>query len=822
MATKINPDFYGAENTFVKVESSPYVKRSASTIGALKTGGIYTGGSFDFTASPWGIGESSISSDFSQTISKSATFDFHECINKRKNTPFWLYYNTSSIDDGDDTSDIVGSSVTDSTWSHLIYKNRIDPDIEIDNNRAESSLAIDSGDIIDVPNSVLQYPVTMLDYQHVRLVIDNVWVKPVDSDSIERVSFSDIVENNVDVDKVIRVTTSTHDNTRKLYLKPSIGGSALDIPDTYKSCYYGDRDKYVRPWRYIYSVGYWYYDINYLSTYFVHDNTDRLQYTSAYDEPTNENIINPLRTFNYWGHLSPKLQTFSDVSYHWEYGLSTYASNQFDINPIKNGDTYQSGVYRAYCYMDIDDIGAYATKNAAFAAAILHEFAYMGLPIVTTTSDRSKAIGDNDVYLPVFDEHMVTTGDYVSGSASLDLPNAAWNDIFGAEMPEYDPEYEPDIPPEPDNDFGNLYNLGNSSNRFDSKLNVWCFYGVAPHTTINTVLDAINDLYISDPDGNSKWQLDFKGSNPSDYIVGLYATPLIVPHSTGLSTFTLGPVDFNGDIQTYTYNGTGYFTFGTINLYGDNYPLFGDFRDYAPYTQIELYIPLCGTVTLDPAFFVGHSITVDMYYDITTMSCTAAIYRDGITLYKTINGSIGAQIPITSLDMGNYQNTIHALESAQKQNDMRLITSVMTMGVSAAAAIATGGVSLGVGAGALAGGAGLLNTIEQGKQIDYQLDHTAPTVSQTGTADAQNGFCVGSMYAHLFIKRAKLLNGHNDTVYSKTVGNACCINDYIGSRTGLVVCSNINANDIVNAYGECPTVDEINAIKQAFSTGVYV
>lgn len=821
MATKINPDFYGAENTFVNVESSPYVKRSASTIGALKTGGIYTGGSFDFTASPWGVGESSISSDFSQTISKSDTFDFHESINTRKNTPFWLYYNITSIDDGNDTSNILGSSVTASTWSRLIYKNRFDPDITINNNRAESSLTIDSGDTVDVPNSVLQYPVTMLDYQHVKLVIGDIWVKPVDSNNIQRVSFSDIVNNNVDVDKVIRVTTSTHDDARKLYLKPSIGGSDLDIPEIYKSCYYGDKDKYVRPWRYIDSVGYWYYDVNYLTTYFVYDISDNLQYTTSYETPTSDDILSPLRTFNYWGHLSPKMQIFNDVSYHWEYGLSTYSSNQFRINPIKNGDTYQSGVYRAYCYMDIDDLGTHATKNAAFASAILHEFAFMGLPIVTSVSDRGKTIGSDDVYLPIFDSHVITTGDYLSGAASLDLPNATWGDVFGANMPDYDPEYDPDAPPEPGEDFGDLSNEGHMQYRFDTRLNIWCFYNGGQYAGIDTVLNAINNLYLTDPDGNAKWQLDFKGSNPSDYIVGLYATPLIVPHSTGLSTFTIGPVDFDGDIKTYTYNGSGHFTFGSINLYGD-YPLFGDFRDFTPYTQIELYIPLCGTVTLDPAFFVGHSVTVDMYYDILTMSCVAAIYRDGMTLYKTVNGSIGAQIPITSLDMGSYQNTIHSLESAQKQNDMRLMTSILTMGASAAAAIATGGVSLGVGAAALAGGAGLLQTAEQGQQIDYQLDHTAPTVAQTGTAEAQNSFCVGSMYAKLFVKRAKLLSGHNDTVYSKTVGNACCINDYIGNMSGLIVCSNINANDIVNAYGYSPTAEEINAIKQAFSKGVIV
>lgn len=810
MATKINPDFYGAENTFVEVESSPYVKRSASTVGALKTGGIYTGGSFDFTASPWGIGESSISSDFSQTISKSATFDFHECINKRKNTPFWLYYNTSSIGGGDDTSDILGSSVSSPTWARLIYKNRLDPDININNNRAESLLTIDNGDTVDVPNSVLQYPVTMLDYQHVKLVIGDIWVKPVDSDSIQRVSFSDIVENNVDVDKIIRITTETHDNTRKLNLKPSIGGSALDIPEIYKSCYYGDKDTYVRPWRYIYSVGYWYYDVNYLSTYFVYDNSDNLQYTTSYDEPTSDDILSPLRAFNYWGHLTPKLQNFDDVSYHWEYGLSTYSSNQFNINPIRNGDTYQSGVYRAYCYMDIDDLGTHATKNAAFAAAILHEFAFMGLPIVTSVSDRGKAIGDNDVYLPVFDEHLITTGEFISGAESLNLPNALWNDIFGAEMPEYDPEYEPDEPI-PAGDYGDTNNLGSVRATFPNGFKVYLMAA----NTYYQFLQAINSYYNDKtPDD---WTVDFQGVNPSDYILNCYTTKLALPHSATGESIKIGNITLNVSAYTLSQTDVSWCTFD----YGTRLvaPRYNDFRDYAPYTSIELYLPLAGTIAIDVNYCMGHNITVKYYYDVLTMSCVAAVYRDNM-LYKCADCKIGAEIPLLSSNMGSYQNQIEQLSVARQRNNIAIATSGAAAIAGTTAAIATGSPMAVIGA---AGGfSKLAGNITESNNLDYQFDHIAPSVSTTGAADPQNNLCVGQLKPKLIIKRPVMLSGHNDTIYSKTVGNACCINDYIGSRTGLVVCSNINANDIVNAYGESPTADEINSIKQAFANGVYV
>ena len=100
--------------------------------------------------------------------------------------------------------------------------------------------------------------------------------------------------------------------------------------------------------------------------------------------------------------------------------------------------------------------------------------------------------------------------------------------------------------------------------------------------------------------------------------------------------------------------------------------------------------------------------------------------------------------------------------------------------------------------------------------VEYQLDHTQPAVSQTGVAEAQNSFCVGQLKAKLVIKRAYPLSGINNTIYSKTVGNACCITTTVGSRSGLIVCSNIKCDGIP------ATLEEINAIKQAFASGVYV
>lgn len=442
---------------------------------------------------------------------------------------------------------------------------------------------------------------------------------------------------------------------------------------------------------------------------------------------------------------------------------------------------------------------------------ILKQIAYLGFPFVydPTLATRGK-IGDIGVYLPKFDETGVTTGEYAEGAAALILPNAEWVD--GRTGSGYDP-YAP--PPSPDQeDFGYLINPFNS-NRFTTGLNVWCMY----QQDILDVLAGINNLYLTDPAGNEKWQLDFKGSNPDDYIVSCKAMLLDVAHSETTSAFKLGPVQFDG-IACYKYSGTGSFSFGTIPLDGTgDYTPYGDFRDYQPYTTMELYIPLCGTVEIDPEFFVGHNMEIIMMYDIYTGACTAGIYRDNFTLWKAVNGQIGADIPVSAMQMGTYQNAIHSLQAAQKQNEIRLASSAVTVAAGAAALIAapaTGGTSLIAGAGLISGAAGLLSGVMQEQNYDYQIEHTQPIPAQTTAAETQNNFCVGGLYPILYVKRAKMLKGYDAEIYSHTIGNACLINDQVGSQSGLVMCTSVDLS------GVPATVEEINAIKQALGKGVYV
>ena len=502
---------------------------------------------------------------------------------------------------------------------------------------------------------------------------------------------------------------------------------------------------------------------------------------------------------------------FEDISYHYE--VRCFYELNGVYREVKEGELILEQTMYFLPYFKIDDT-TYSSKWESIKAIIRHELAFIGFPFVMA-DNQSGNIGDNNVSVPVFDSHMITTGRYITGSAASQLPNAQWGDIFSDTMPEYDPNYNPPKPTPSSDDFGDLYNSG-SFNKFPSCLTAYAM----SLEKFQSVLQSINSMYQTDTDGVKQWELDFKGSNPSDYIVGAYVSVCNFGISESTYPITIGPVDLSVAVPSMVANkilftDSGYFDCGSVDI--DHF--YSDFRDYAPYTQLELYLPLCGTVDLDTAYFMGHSVSVTYYYDYNTMSCSACIYRDGITLYKVVNGSIGAEIPLTSMRMGDYQNAIHALEQAQKQNEIRMATAMVSMGISAAgllAAPATGGATLGLTALGLNGVKSGIETANAVEDINYNIEHKQPTPAQTGASEAQNAFCVGSMYPYLFIKRAKMLEDFDAEIYGHTVGYACNVNAHIGDMSGYTVATNIDTSGI-NA-----TVDEINAIKQAFSKGVYL
>lgn len=827
MATKINPDFYGAESTFASITTTTQIKRCANTVGQLVTGGTYTGGSFDTSASPWGIGKSSVSSDFFFLASQAASWTIYSYTNPRKNTPFWLYYNTSTIEGNDDPSDLLGMSASSNYYSRAAYKNRIDPAAIVDNTSVLSDLTVDDDVRVDLPSSTNQYPVTYANYQNLRLAIDLVWIKPEGSNTIVRTNMAAIKNGSVTVDKLIRFDFALFDTTgHRTRTQFSIGGGALDIPDLFKQCYYGDTyDKWVRPWRQIASVGFWLYNTSDVNVSFLLFNASDATYTSAWETISGSDNMGRRAGANAWGHMSDTMQTFDDVSYHWEWGISPAAVSQFEINPIQTGDAYSSMQLRNFAYMVFDDEPV--DKNAACINAIIHEVAFLGFPVVISTSETTESIGSDKVYLPVFDDHMITTGEVVNGLASLDLPNATWGDIFGADMPDYDPDYDPDAPPSPDDDYGYLDNKPLTYRSYSSNNRIYALTAAQ----YNQFIKDVNSLYLDDPDtGFASFQLDFKGTNPSDYIVGAYGytflpaylDPNQQPEHIQIGAVTLPNAEGYRITPFYIYNVR---ILGEIDLTGaGDFKPFGDFRDFEPYTHIELYIPLCGNIELDPAAVVGHIINIEIVYDIMTGNATACVYRDNQTLIATVAGQLAASLPLTSGRMGDYQNAVKSAENALKQNELKTTTAAASVAIGVGAALLapeTGGLSLAAYGAAMTGGASLMSLSNQKNQIEYEIKHKQPSISVCSSANGTVAQNISSMRAVCYVKQCRLMSSYNAATYAHTVGHATVKNTTIGAETtddsnSLIVCSNADLSGIP------ATAAEINAIQSLLTGGVYV
>lgn len=82
------------------------------------------------------------------------------------------------------------------------------------------------------------------------------------------------------------------------------------------------------------------------------------------------------------------------------------------------------------------------------------------------------------------------------------------------------------------------------------------------------------------------------------------------------------------------------FEIGTPSRY------FNDFRDFAPYTKIEAYVPFCGWFAL-PSWCIGHKITGTMFTDLYNGTVKAVIFA-GSTVVAEVGGCCAYDIPFVA------------------------------------------------------------------------------------------------------------------------------------------------------------------------------
>ena len=163
--------------------------------------------------------------------------------------------------------------------------------------------------------------------------------------------------------------------------------------------------------------------------------------------------------------------------------------------------------------------------------------------------------------------------------------------------------------------------------------------------------------------GSWLWSSDFVEqikklfSDPMQAIIGLhkvYATPA----TSGSQTIKVGYLD-SGVSANVVSNQYTTIDCGTVTL--SEY--FHNVFDYSPYTQINLYLPFIGIVSLDNADVMRASIHIVYHVDVLSGACLAEVKvtRDGAggTLYQ-YTGNASVTLPISS---GSYMGIVSSIAS---------------------------------------------------------------------------------------------------------------------------------------------------------------
>lgn len=511
---------------------------------------------------------------------------------------------------------------------------------------------------------------------------------------------------------------------------------------------------------------------------------------------------------------------FDDISYHYEVRCFYLLNGVY--REVLEGELMLEQTMYFLPYFKIDDT-TYSSKWESMKAIIRHELAFIGFPFVMAYNQTGN-IGDNNVSVPVFDDHMITTGRFYTGSAGATLPNAQWGDIFSDTMPEYNPDY---IPPQPspggdESDRGDLTNQTPTRRTTAGTIKYVCSFA-----DINNLQNFLNGTYSP---SEVQWIEDFKGTNPADYIVSVQKYPFTLP-STGTPEIVIGSVATSIYAKSLfssslSINQSTIYDFGGIELTGEL--LYGDFRDYL--CKLTLIMPFIGSVDLDPRMYMGHRVDLQYIIDFDTGSVAAEIKRDGLTM-ETKTSTISITIPFFAANMGQYQNALAQTQFAIEQSKIKQIAGIMSTSISIGGTLATGAsggalsdtATLGAAGGLVGGIASMLSGQVQQQQLQYELEHTAPQIGTVSVAAPANAFFLDDR-ARLIITRPCMIPGYNAEVYSHTVGNACAIPGTLSSFSGYTIASAAELSSITarDGSGVSPTAEELRMIKQALQSGIYV
>lgn len=338
----------------------------------------------------------------------------------------------------------------------------------------------------------------------------------------------------------------------------------------------------------------------------------------------------------------------------------------------------------------------------------------------------------------------------------------------------------------------------------------------------------------------------FLTTNPVDNIVSLIYYPFNIRDQLGLTTKRA--VGLGNQTVTYGIPGSsepltmeGYMINNNMQALLDAgsldlQPYFNDFRDYEPYTTIELFIPYHGSIALLSSEVLGHTLSVKIAVDLLTGSSTAFIFRDNLIIDQ-INGNMGVNIPINGLEQATYNANIYnansSLKIAKINEQVTNINSGFQIAGQAANALANGAMGNipgAIGSSLSLVGTGLTSNLksdiaaQQVANAQFSLDHTSKPIKNCGAPTGSNS-TVGEQYCRLIIRRPYIITRPGtDTQadYADSVGFAQYAmvgpsddQTHLGVFSGRIEMTNVKVNGNMASK-------EKELIKTALMNGVHI
>lgn len=341
-----------------------------------------------------------------------------------------------------------------------------------------------------------------------------------------------------------------------------------------------------------------------------------------------------------------KEQSFSDITYKQRPFL--YQVNNSILTEIKEGYPLRDGYsqFRATAIYEVS--GSDTFTRDQILSLIKHEVAFYGFEFYICWGNAGGGtfeVGSDDLFLPKFDSHLITTGNYTSGTASLSEPNATWGNIFGDDMPEYDYEYNPSPTPGP-------------SPRPKPDPNPNPIYPSTPSFTLagkGTTCYALRDGDMDDilaavfGREESDWDdllngLKFYGADPMAAIISYKWYPFTF-NPTPEATVRLGGVEVSSTLYSYFNNVSDTLKTDSFTFWAGLDKNFINSR----HTVARLWLPFYGFYSLPIQNFISEELEVEFHYNVPD-ELGVWIISFGDVIYDFVECNPSIDIPLSAID----------------------------------------------------------------------------------------------------------------------------------------------------------------------------